>query len=95
MVDYEALVIQQMKDLLTYNRADGQSLKAMASAKGFIYAIVDQTGRIHATRRSYGAANRILEKGKFSYFSEAMTNKENLRQTYRVVVVHISQISED
>ena len=83
-------VIQQFKDLLAYNGADVESLKDIASAKGFIYAIVDRTGKVHTTRRSFGAANRILAKGNFSYFSAAMTDKERLTREYQVVTVHLS-----
>ena len=92
-MDYKELVIQQLKESLAYNQASTDHLKTIASQKGFIYVIVDQNGRIHATRKSYGSANRAIEKGSFSSFAKAMSDSSELRRAYQVVTLNISQIA--
>ena len=93
-MNYEAKVIQQLKESLAYNQASVEHLKTMASQKGFIYVIIDQQGNIHATRKSYGSANRALEKGSFSSFAKAMNDSTELRRAYQVITINISQIAE-
>ena len=94
-MDYKETVIQQLKESLAYNQASTDHLKTMASQKGFIYVIVDQHGKIHATRKSYGSANRAIEKGSFSSFAKAMSDSTELRRAYQVVSINISQIAEN
>ena len=94
-MNYETLVIQQLKESLAYNQATVEHLKTMASQKGFIYVIIDQNWKIHATRKSYGSANRALEKGSFSSFVKAMNDSTELRRAYQVIAINISQITEN
>lgn len=86
-------VIQQLQEFITYHQVGVEGLKEIASAKGFIYAIVDQQGRIQATRRSLGAAHRILQKGKLNSLSGALIHKEERTKEYRVITVHLSDFS--
>ena len=93
-MNMEKKVIEELVQLANQHEAGMDELKLLASEKGFIYAIVDNEGRVHATRKTFGAANRILGKGTFSTLSTALADKENLRKMYRVITVHLSQIKE-
>lgn len=45
-----------------FSNYNEQQLREYASAKGKIYAIMNQAGQLKGTRRSYGSAARAVEK---------------------------------
>lgn len=84
------IAIKGLKEFLEYHQEPLESLKTLSSKKGFIYVIMDKKGRIHATRKSYASAYRILQKGTFSFLKEVKGNTNHLVQDYEVVTLHLS-----
>ena len=91
-MDYEQCVIEQFQALIEKYPERSQEIKALASAKGFIYSIVDEAGTIQTTRRSFGSAHRLIDKCQLNFFSASLMTEEESRATYRVVPLHLSQI---
>lgn len=87
----EEMAIKGLKEFLEYHQEPIESLKTLSSKKGFIYVIMDKKGRIHATRKSYASAYRILGKGTFSFLKQVQGNNPNhLLEDYQVVTLHLS-----